>query len=292
LSPIEFLILKLFLLSLLVFCLSACQLGEVLPVLENTDQELSAVEVPESDQVESTVIEEKEEVFRFAVFADNHSDNDSMAALLAMARAEDGVDFVLHLGDLTRVGGRDELRLARETLEQSGLPYYAVPGDHDIVRAGGVGYFVEILGEREHRFTHEGWQFILLDNSDLAQEPITAQGWQWLQEMDSAQPLVIGMHHPPRHSFLKKNTMGETPLGEEAATRLMNILKNRTAPTYLMAGEMHTYHQYRLGEIQVTVAGAAGIPTNPFLPQYVLVIVYNDRTLATHPRLLTYGGNN
>jgi 3',5'-cyclic AMP phosphodiesterase CpdA len=225
------------------------------------------------------------EAFRFALVADSHSDNASLAKVLDQVKS-DGAAFVIHLGDLTRVGGPDELRDAKRTLDAAGLTYYAVPGDHDIVRADGTAYFSEVFGAPYRSFAHGGWTFALLDNSDIDLSYDAGQA-DWLAASATPEaPKLAFMHNPPQHAFLTAHTMEETREGKAKAAALLQTLQN-IGVRHVFAGEMHAFQQYKLDNgLPITVAGAAGTPTNPFGPQYVLVVVYNDASLSAERKPL------
>ncbi len=82
------------------------------------------------------------------------------------ALAEVGVDIVAISGDVVqRPGDVKSLRAARGILEESGLPFVVVPGNHDIDRPGKPGSFEDIFGTFPRTETHHGLTFILIDSN-------------------------------------------------------------------------------------------------------------------------------
>jgi len=261
--------------------LSGCTLENT---SESVDPSLTAADNAAAQRAEA--VPEKVETFRFVLVADSHSDNDTLAQILEQAKA-DAPDFVIHLGDLTRVGGEEELETAKQTLNRSGLRYYVLPGDHDIVRAGGTEYFENVFGAPYESFTHGGWEFILIDNSDIDVSFDTVQA-DWLNTLSqTTTPKIALMHNPPEHTLFRAHTMEETDTGKTKSATLQTALVAANVKQ-VFAGEMHIFQQYVLsGGLPITLAGAAGTPTNPFSPQYVLVLVYNDASLSIEQKLLT-----
>ena len=111
-----------------------------------------------------------------------------MAALQRIRREHP--DLVVLNGDITDLGGRPDLTLARQTLEAGGCelipltsvigrddtpaptadktPCYYVPGNHESYRASGQGDlapFIAEFGQPYGTFDHNGTRFILLASS-------------------------------------------------------------------------------------------------------------------------------
>jgi 3',5'-cyclic AMP phosphodiesterase CpdA len=78
---------------------------------------------------------------------------------------EHEVDAVVVSGDLVhRPADREGLLGARAVLEESGLPWVVVPGNHDISRPGWSEVFHEIYGRYPRVETLAGVTFVLLDS--------------------------------------------------------------------------------------------------------------------------------
>lgn len=76
-----------------------------------------------------------------------------------------GVDVVVVSGDLVeRPGDRVGMLRMRHLLEQSGLPWVVVPGNHDIARPRAGDAFYELFGEYPRIERHAGVAFVLFDS--------------------------------------------------------------------------------------------------------------------------------
>ena len=124
-----------------------------------------------------------------------------------------GYDLVVHVGDLTLNGTEDpgELVHARRLLDALGVPWIAVPGNHDIGDNPGASERFTVTGDRlEHWIDHIGpghWsveagEWIVvgvnaqLFGSDLDEE---TQQWAWLENClsrASGRPVVLVTHKP------------------------------------------------------------------------------------------------
>lgn len=251
---------------------------------DNDQKPQTDVEVADTDEEES--LDDREIDFSFAVFADSHADEEYYPALLELA-VSDTPDFLIHLGDLTRVGGEDELKAAKKLLDDTGLLYYVIPGDHDIVAAEGTSAFRSVFGYDQTSFDHGGYDFILIDNSDPSVS-FGSEVWQWLGSgILDERPAFIFMHYPIEHPLLNLHTMHEEEAGAEDARRLLELLAGHDI-RQIFAGEMHSYMRYTIGDsdLELTILGAAGPYNNPSSPQYLLVMVYNDGALDLTTRTL------
>lgn len=107
----------------------------------------SPIKIPVKDLVQ-------DEILRFAVIGDAHigakySSVNLLRRALALSK-ENGAEFIVLIGDITdhaRIGEFDE---ARKILEESGLPYYTVPGNHD-AWGGGMDRYEKAFGKRYRR---------------------------------------------------------------------------------------------------------------------------------------------
>src|SRR4051812_6746448 len=74
--------------------------------------------------------------FRFVVLNDLHyttpEDRPWLETLVRKLNGIVDLEFALVLGDLAENGTRDELTNAKSILEQLRVPFYTVPGNHDL----------------------------------------------------------------------------------------------------------------------------------------------------------------
>jgi 3',5'-cyclic AMP phosphodiesterase CpdA len=142
-------------------------------------------------------------------------------AALERIRATDP-DLVVLNGDITDLGGVDDLKLARQTLETGGcdlieaggaadddprtVPCYYVPGNHESYTASGQGTldnWKAEFGAPYRTFDHKGTRFILLNSalgtlrtSDFAQLPMLERALDSAVTDDAIDNVMVFAHHP------------------------------------------------------------------------------------------------
>jgi predicted phosphodiesterase len=266
-------------LAALTLC-CGCTNGSSSNLAENTQGDTTADS--------STLISTKAKVaetFRFVVVGDSHSDTVDYQKVLEAATAE-GPDFIIHVGDLTRVGDTGDLRKAKQLLDQTGISYYAIPGDHDVVNSKNTDNFQSVFSQPYQAFDHNGFRFILLDNSN-SQSSFGEQQWKFIRtEVETSEPLVLFMHNPLSNPLIIKHTMEETAAGKQDSHDLLSLLQDKQV-AQLFSGEMHFFQQYVVGNnFPLTIVGTAGTFETAILAEYCLAIAYDDGTIAASTKVV------
>lgn len=128
-------------------------------------------------------------------------------ALAAIAKLRPAPDCIIATGDLTENGTPAEYSRLRELIEDSPLPVYLIPGNHDRREALRSAF-------RDHRYLSESphgifftiemdrLRVIALDSSDEPEQGgfLDRAGLEWLglrlQERRET-PTMLALHHPP-----------------------------------------------------------------------------------------------
>ncbi|MHB1050837.1 MAG: outer membrane protein assembly factor BamB family protein [Bacteroidota bacterium] len=146
--------------------------------------------------------------FTFAHISDTHIGNATAAEDLQRTVADinslDGVSFVIITGDITEAGFDDELRHAKRILDGLNIPWYIIPGNHDMKWSGSGGFsFQKIFGYERVVFDFQEYRFI-----GMHQGPLLKMGdghWspqdvRWLDSVLSrtsrTQPIFFFTHYP------------------------------------------------------------------------------------------------
>lgn len=103
---------------------------------------------------------------RFAFITDTHDATRETKRAIEIIRSRGDVDFIIHGGDLTDFGLPKEFMWCRDAMEESGLPYVAVIGNHDCL-GNGEDNFEWIFGVRNYSFTIAGVHFVCLNTVAL-----------------------------------------------------------------------------------------------------------------------------
>ncbi len=200
--------------------------------------------------------------FSFAVFSDIHSDTESLQKAIAKVKADKN-EFLIIAGDLTTSGGISEFRQSKEVLDENKLPYFVLPGNHDLW-ASGLNYFREVFGSDFQSFQNQKIKFILVDNADgnLGVEGITGLNGEnqevWLrQELQDCPKIycLVFAHMPLNHAYLG-HVMGEE--SEKVASEAARLVKEfKTAQIKeLFAGHIHYLGSYEDDGLKTRTVGA------------------------------------
>ncbi|MGA6870864.1 phosphodiester glycosidase family protein [Streptomyces pratensis] len=116
-------------------------------------------------------------------------------------------DFLVVNGDLVDEGSPADLAFARQILDEElgdSLPWYYVPGNHEVM-GGGIDDFVAEFGPARRTFDHEGTRVITLDTSGLS---LRSGGFDQIKELRaqldaaatdrSVGSVMLIEHVPPR----------------------------------------------------------------------------------------------
>jgi len=146
--------------------------------------------------------------FRFAWLSDTHvgstTGEQDLRAAVRDLNSLTGLSFVVHSGDVTEYGSREQLRLAKEILDGIKIPCHIIPGNHDTKWSeSGATDFPRIWKEDRFVFEQGGFCFI-----GLHQGPLMKMGdghWapqdvRWLAEtlkkLPKDQPIIFVTHYP------------------------------------------------------------------------------------------------
>lgn len=224
--------------------------------------------------------------FRFLLLADTHNDNENLAKVLEQAKASySDLEFIIGLGDYTEVGTIDELKNAKKELDNSGLRYFLIPGDHDLWdcrnrNLPAVDCFREVFGPTYQAFVFENFKFILLNNSDnYIGFDADQQKWiaDQLEKEEETRGVFVFLHEPLFHPS-STHTMGwvEKSLKTQAGGLIFQLKEAEVEKVF--SGDIHYFSEYdepKTGLSMFTV-GAVTRERNPQTPRFGVVSVFED----------------
>jgi len=149
----------------------------------------------------------------FAVVGDSQGRNevwDKVMDAINAARPQ----FLLHCGDMVVSGTGQQYDDFVSRARRLRMPWYAVPGNHDVKGEGRATYARLIRKDAYYSFVQKGYRFIALDSSSGS---IDAAQADWLRrELATPEPKFVFMHIPlfdPRpggdHCFLDSGQAAE-----------------------------------------------------------------------------------
>lgn len=145
---------------------------------------------------------EGKRTIRFAQISDTQRWYDETEDAVKAVNARDGIDFVIHTGDLADFGMRAEFERQRDILNRLRVPYVALLGNHDCLVTG-EEIFTEIFGAVDFAFTAGNVRFICLNTNALEfDRDIPVPNFDFLErELDGfpaeAEKTVAAMHAKP-----------------------------------------------------------------------------------------------
>lgn len=104
--------------------------------------------------------------FSFVLISDTQRWYDETEDAVAAINQLEGVDFVIHTGDLSDFGLKLEFELQRDILNKLNVPYVCLLGNHDCL-ATGEEVFLTVFGERDFSFNAGNTHFLCLNTNAL-----------------------------------------------------------------------------------------------------------------------------
>lgn len=223
--------------------------------------------------------------FKFAVMADSHKDTLSLERALNQAR-EEGVRFVVIMGDLSDIGTLEELESTKRVLDASTLTYYTAAGDHDLwdsrdKESDPPKNFTTVFGKTYQAFSYDTVRYILIYNSDnyLGLDGVQLQ---WLEDEllrageKSEQVFVFAptpLYHPSSDHVMGK----VTPKLVSQAEHLTTTFK-RSGVDMVFSADTHFYSRFTepKNELNMMTVGAITSERNPQAPRFAMVEVLED----------------
>jgi len=222
---------------------------------------------------------------KFAVMSDIHNDLASLQKALFKAK-EDNVSFVIIAGDLTNTGQTKELTDIKKVLEQSGLKYYVIPGNHDFWATHNLktNLIDPIFGPEFTSFKEGTTKFILISNGSYLwgiNGVVSAAGQKqgdWLKNelKECPQTTCLVFAHMPLNHPDSSHIMGEgsAKITKEAQDYEKLFVKSQVYE--LFAGHLHFHSDYEFKGLKTIVTGAITSERNLQRPRFLEVLISNS----------------
>lgn len=238
-------------------------------------------------------IPEQEIVFRFLQINDTHYQTDSLDPapqnfeganrrtewLFKTLRRREvfpKIDFLLHVGDLVNTAADSEFTAFKNLIDQTGIPYHTVVGNHDNHSAEGDSIkeapYRKHFGDRFHyTFTHKGLGFVIANNSGTATEELTDAAirerdrlLQQHLESHSQRPIIVACHVPlvPIRDLPVMQQSFGIPTYQVAEPGMLQLVEqHQDHVAAVLSGHLHLSGAVRRNDItHIDVCGTAGYP--------------------------------
>ncbi|MEK7595855.1 MAG: metallophosphoesterase [Patescibacteria group bacterium] len=181
-----------------------------------------------------------EPLLTLCLLSDSHNDNAVLEKAFVMSK-ELKCEYVFFLGDFSSVGAISELEQAKRVMDAGGLPYYSLPGDHDLWKSGDVGNYTLVFGDPNKKIILRGMTFLFLDNSNN-ETGVSKSNLVWftdeLASLDSGDVAFVLLSNPLYNKSQFK-LMGEnSETVREQANMLLKLIRNSEIIT-VIAGDNH-----------------------------------------------------
>mgnify|MGYP000403929028 CR=1 FL=1 len=213
--------------------------------------------------------------FRFAYMADGRGNLDVLEAIFERVKA-DKVSLVLYGGDMVMEPATEDFEWLLHELDEAklGVPFCAVPGNHDVChdttdQANRYRLYSRSFGPRQYWFAYANALFVAVDT---AEETCTEHDLRWLdrtlaRHRANYEACIVFTHVPirdPRANGASRCLAS----GSEALARILAAHR----VTALFASHIHSYLEDSVEGIPVYISGGAGADrSQPILPHHYLL---------------------
>ncbi len=198
-------------------------------------------------------------------------------------------DFVIHTGDITNQGLREEYERASYELKKIQKPLVVLPGNHD-VRNVGYELFEEFIGPRNGVFEFRNGVLIWVDSTipDLSDGRIGGRKFRWLkerlEEYSDRRFKIVAAHH---HLVPLPNTGRERNVLFNAGDVLDLLIRHDV--TLYTCGHKHVPNVYRVEDLVVDNAGCTSCrkTRRGDVNSYNIITLHDDGRIEVRIRRVT-----
>ena len=219
-------------------------------------------------------------ISRFALVSDTHSDTDSTNRAVRQIKNL-GLDYVVHTGDWTNLGTRDELLVQKKIFDSLALPYWGVMGDRERWQSGEKN-FESVFGKRYDLFEKNGIVHILIDSSDIY-NGLGEEQLDWLERelvKNQGKKKLIFMQLPPYHPSSNRTISSKAGFDqkrEDDTARFLRLIDDQNV-LGIFSGDHHLSASYTEPKtsVRIIISGAVTSERNLQSSRWSLVEVYDN----------------
>lgn len=153
------------------------------------------------------------QIFKYAFVTDTHvgtaTGEEDLRRTVNDINKQTDLDFIVVTGDVTEMGTKLEIKLAKKILSGLKKPWHVIPGNHDTgwSESGGVD-FIKAFGDDKFTFDHNGYRFIACASGPyvrMSDGHIPRDAVVWLDKVlkntPATMPVVFINHYPVDNSL-------------------------------------------------------------------------------------------
>lgn len=235
--------------------------------------------------------------------SDTGSHNILLGEIIKHAFATKNYDFVMYLGDMTKNASVTGYYWMLDSIKPvlNGVPFYTVPGNHDITRRIGLTkkHFIDkslyenVMGPRYYWFGYGNTLFITLDSSDTT---LDSGQLVWLDKtLAKIRPMfrncVILGHVPPANS---RPDFFEDHITDAESTESFKRIIKKYKINAMFFGHVHYYSRGSFAGIDFwTLPSSGQAIRNPKNPNYGYVSLNIDTNgrVGVEPGYIEFNGD-
>lgn len=210
--------------------------------------------------------------YTFAVLGDSRYRSAVHRKILAEI-AKSNALFAINLGDIVNYGMENEYMAFLRDISDFPLPYYIVPGNHEMAANGGLRGFLKYVSPVDYSFDLGDFRFILLDT---CRGRINDAQFSWMEKLMKGSKNIFVLHHIP--PFSPNPKMKSHILHSDKEAKKLMALMEKYKVKAMFGAHIHAYLRAKRNGIDYIIAGCSGAyPVLPAseggYPHYVLVDV-------------------
>ncbi len=187
--------------------------------------------------------------YSFVVVGDTHGKSEFVQAIRGK---EKDAEFIVHLGDFTPSGTKDQYLTFLQAVRSMEMPVFVVPGNHD-VKHNGAAWFKKFFGPANYSFSIGKMKYVFCDTSSM---DIDSKTLAWLAgELSGKETKLLFMHVPP----VDPRGKGHCLINEKNSQKLLQLIKQHQVKA-VFTGHIHYYGETALGQTKLYVTGGGGGP--------------------------------
>jgi len=192
-------------------------------------------------------------LFKICLISDIHQDKENLLKALEKVKASECRSIIV-IGDLTNYGDIPSLKEIRSILDDAGIDYYAVPGDHDLAESVSVENFNAVFGINYYLMEYADTSFLIVDNSPNFTN-ISSVQMSWIENnIDKVDFVVLsqpvfteGLNPPFNNIFMGSTATPPEDSGmiklqlevKENGKYLLDLIRKSENVKAVFAGEHH-----------------------------------------------------
>lgn len=228
-------------------------------------------------------------LFKIALLADSHNANGNLKQAVEQINNE-GIRYMVYLGDLTDWGDIASLKKAQEILNTFKHAYFVLPGDHDLAQSVGLDNFLTVFESPNTILTLGDYKFVLFDNS-ANYTPITEGNMHWLLlNIKDADFVILSqpLYHPINTRIMGIVDYEVVKDVKEQADVILNAIRVSNVEAVISADQ----HQSSISidpereSLKHIVVGALVSERNYQTPRYSILNLFEDNSYTIEDIIL------